>query len=105
MAAASDQKANRNQNHKCEEPGKSFIHSWAYLHFRVLARLRSLGKRGLRRSLEGVNLPHLCIRNAREEQTPPRLVGTGRGGRSCLKAAGESGNLSLLSLQGRDRFY
>jgi hypothetical protein len=26
----------------------------------------------------------LCIRKALEEQTPPRLIGTGRGVRSCL---------------------
>src|ERR1700730_7919251 len=46
-------------------------------------------KTGSSALLEGVNLPHLCIRKAREEQTPQRVIGTARGGWSCLKPTGK----------------
>ena len=37
---------------------------------------------------EGLNTIHLCIRNAQEEQTPVRFIGTAEATGSCLGAVG-----------------
>ena len=39
-----------------------------------------------RHHLKAGNAIHLCIRNAREEQTPTKLIGTLETAASCLKA-------------------
>src|SRR6266851_1483914 len=65
MATASDQKANRNQNHNREEPGESFTHSWAYLHFACLLVSPVRSANGVFGILRRREISHICVSGKR----------------------------------------
>src|SRR6267143_1350455 len=71
MAATSDQKADRNQNQNCKEPGESFTHSRAYLHFCMRARIPgSLSKQGSSKLLRRREISHICVSGMRRKSKP-----------------------------------